>query len=142
MWQYAHGVGDDSFVSPDSHTLDSFYLARPGNDEIQLDLLLDYQVERRALRTFQAYLRQHQPPVLAVWGKNDPFFMPPGAEAFKRDVPRPTSASSTAATSRWRPTHARSARRCATSSPSISADAAVQARLRRSPSEAQSEPSF
>lgn len=87
LFQYTHGVADPSLVSPDGRNMDDFYLARPGNDEIQLDLLLDYQSNLALYGTIQAYLRQHQPPVLAVWGKNDPFFIPPGAEAFKRDVP-------------------------------------------------------
>ena len=87
LFQYMHGVANPSLVSPDGRNLDDFYLARPGNAEIQLDLLLDYQSNVALYDTIQAYLRQHQPPVLAVWGKNDPFFIPPGAEAFKRDVP-------------------------------------------------------
>ena len=87
LFQYTHGVADPSLVSPDGRNLDDFYLARPGNDEIQLDLLLDYQSNVELYGTIQAYLREHRPPVLAVWGKNDPFFIPPGAEAFKRDVP-------------------------------------------------------
>jgi pimeloyl-ACP methyl ester carboxylesterase len=87
LFQYTHGVADPSSVSPDGRNLDDFYLARPGNDEIQLDLLLDYQSNVALYDSIQAYLRQHQPPVLAVWGKNDPFFLPPGAEAFKRDLP-------------------------------------------------------
>lgn len=87
LFQYTHGVADPSRVSPDGRNLDDFYLARPGNDEIQLDLLLDYRSNFALYDTIQAYLRQRQPPVLAVWGKNDPFFIPPGAEAFKRDVP-------------------------------------------------------
>jgi pimeloyl-ACP methyl ester carboxylesterase len=87
LFQYTHGVADPSRVSPDGRNLDDFYLARPGNDEIQLDLLLDYRSNVALYDTIQAYLREHQPPVLAVWGKNDPFFIPPGAEAFKRDVP-------------------------------------------------------
>lgn len=87
LFQYTHGVADPNLVSPDGRNLDDFYLARPGNDEIQLDLLLDYQWNVALYDTIQAYLRKHQPPVLAVWGKNDPFFIPPGAEAFKRDVP-------------------------------------------------------
>jgi pimeloyl-ACP methyl ester carboxylesterase len=88
LFQYTHGVDDPSMVSPDGRNLDDFYLARPGNDEIQLDLLLDYQTNVGLYDTIQAYLRLHQPPVLAIWGKNDPFFIPPGAEAFKRDVPQ------------------------------------------------------
>ena len=87
LFQYTQGVDDPSKVSPDGRNLDDFYLARPGNDEIQLDLLLDYQTNVALYDTVQAYLREHQPPVLAIWGRNDPFFIPPGAEAFKRDVP-------------------------------------------------------
>lgn len=87
LFQYTHGVADPGLVSPDGRNLDDFYLARPGNDEIQLDLLLDYQSNVALYDMIQAYLRKHQPPVLAVWGRNDPFFAPAGAEAFKRDVP-------------------------------------------------------
>jgi pimeloyl-ACP methyl ester carboxylesterase len=87
LFQYTHGVADPSLVSPDGRTLDDAYLARPGNDEIQLDLLLDYASNVAAYDTFQAYFRAHLPPLLAVWGKNDPFFLPAGAEAFKRDLP-------------------------------------------------------
>lgn len=87
LWQYTHGVADPSSISPDGRNLDDFYLARPGNDEIQLDLLLDYQSNVAMYGAIQAYLRKSRPPVLAVWGKNDPFFIPAGAEAFKRDVP-------------------------------------------------------
>ena len=86
-WQYTHGVADESLVAPESYTLDSALLARPGNDEIQLDLFLDYASNVALYPDFQAYLRTHRPPLLAVWGKNDPFFLPPGAEAFKRDIP-------------------------------------------------------
>ncbi len=87
LFQYTHGVADPGLVSPDGRTLDDHYLARPGNDEIQLDLLLDYRSNVALYGTMQAYLRAHQPPVLAVWGGNDPFFLPAGAEAFRRDVP-------------------------------------------------------
>jgi pimeloyl-ACP methyl ester carboxylesterase len=86
-WQYTHGVPDESRVAPESYTLDSALLARPGNDEIQLDLFLDYASNVALYPTFQEYFRTHRPPLLAVWGKNDPFFLPPGAEAFKRDIP-------------------------------------------------------
>ena len=86
-WQYTHGVQDESRVAPESYTLDSALLARPGNDEIQLDLFLDYASNVALYSTFQEYFRTHRPPLLAVWGKNDPFFLPPGAEAFKRDIP-------------------------------------------------------
>ncbi|MBC8122554.1 MAG: alpha/beta hydrolase [Gemmatimonadaceae bacterium] len=86
-FQYTHGVVDETLVAPESYTLDSALLARPGNDEIQLDLILDYKSNVALYPRFQEYLRTHRPPTLAVWGKNDPFFLPPGAEAFKRDVP-------------------------------------------------------
>jgi pimeloyl-ACP methyl ester carboxylesterase len=87
VWQYTHGVSDLSAVSPDGYTLDNAYLARPGADEIQLDLIGDYKSNVALYPTFQAYFRTHTPPFLAVWGQNDPFFLPPGAEAFKRDNP-------------------------------------------------------
>ena len=86
-WQYTHGVQDASLVAPEAYELDSALLARPGNDEIQLDLFLDYASNVALYPKFQEYFRAKQPPVLAVWGKNDPFFLPPGAEAFKRDIP-------------------------------------------------------
>jgi len=86
-WQYTHGVVDESLVAPESYTLDSALLARPGNDEIQLDLFLDYASNVALYPKFQEYFRTKRPPLLAVWGKNDPFFLPPGAEAFKRDIP-------------------------------------------------------
>jgi pimeloyl-ACP methyl ester carboxylesterase len=87
VWQYTHGVTDPTAVSPDGYSLDNHYLARPGADEVQLDLFGDYKSNVALYPAFQAYLRAHQPPVLAVWGRNDPFFLPAGAEAFKRDVP-------------------------------------------------------
>ena len=86
-WQYTHGVQDESLVAPEAYQLDSALLARPGNDEIQLDLFLDYAGNVALYPKFQEYFRAHQPPLLAVWGKHDPFFLPPGAEAFKRDNP-------------------------------------------------------
>jgi pimeloyl-ACP methyl ester carboxylesterase len=73
-------------VSPDGQNLDNFYLARPGADEVQLDLFGDYKSNVALYPEFQAYFRKHQPPFLAPWGKNDPFFLPQGAEAFKRDI--------------------------------------------------------
>jgi pimeloyl-ACP methyl ester carboxylesterase len=87
VWQYTHGVSDPTAVSPDGYSLDNFYLARPGADEVQLDLFGDYKSNVALYPTFQNYFRAHKPPFLAVWGKNDPFFVPPGAEAFKRDIP-------------------------------------------------------
>jgi pimeloyl-ACP methyl ester carboxylesterase len=86
-FQYTHGVGDPSLVSPDGSSLDDHYLARPGAHEAQLDLFLDYASNVALYPTFQAYFREHQPPLLAVWGRNDPFFLPARAEAFKRDIP-------------------------------------------------------
>ena len=87
IWQYTHGVSDATEVSPDGYSLDNFYLARPGADEVQLDLFGDYKSNVALYPAFQDYFRKHKPPLLAVWGKNDPFFLPPGAEAFKRDIP-------------------------------------------------------
>jgi pimeloyl-ACP methyl ester carboxylesterase len=87
VWQYTHGVADTSLVSPDGYSLDNFYLARPGADEVQLDLFGDYKSNVAMYPEFQAYFRKYKPPLLAAWGKNDPFFLPPGAEAFKRDIP-------------------------------------------------------
>ena len=86
-WQYTHGVTDETKVSPDGQAVDNFYLARPGADEIQLDLFGDYKSNVALYPTFQNYFRTHRPPLLAVWGKNDPFFLPAGAEAFRRDIP-------------------------------------------------------
>jgi pimeloyl-ACP methyl ester carboxylesterase len=87
QWQYTHGVPNPERLSPDAWTLDAALLARPGNDEIQLDLFGDYQSNVALYPKFQEYLRTQRPPTLAVWGKHDPFFLPPGAEAFKRDNP-------------------------------------------------------
>jgi pimeloyl-ACP methyl ester carboxylesterase len=87
IWQYTHGVPDAATVSPDGYSLDNFYLTRPGADEVQLDMFGDYKSNVALYPTFQKYFRTHKPPFLAVWGKNDPFFLPPGAEAFKRDMP-------------------------------------------------------
>ena len=85
--QYTHGVADATLVSPDGRSLDDHYLARPGNAEIQLDLFLDYRSNVAAYPGFHAYFRAHRPKLLAIWGRNDPFFIPPGAEAFRRDIP-------------------------------------------------------
>jgi pimeloyl-ACP methyl ester carboxylesterase len=90
VWQYTHGVSDPTSVSPDGYTLDNFYLARPGVADVQLDLFGDYKSNVALYPKFQQYFRTHKPPLLAVWGKNDPFFLPPGAEAFKRDIPNAT----------------------------------------------------
>ena len=87
VWQYTHGVADTTRVSPDGYSLDNYYLTRPSADEVQLDLFGDYKTNVALYPKFQSYFREHKPPLLAVWGKNDPFFLPPGAEAFKRDIP-------------------------------------------------------
>ena len=86
-FQYLYGVSDETLVAPESYTLDSALLALLGNDEIQLDLFLDYASNVALYPQFQEYFRTKRPPLLAVWGKNDPFFLPRGAEAFKRDNP-------------------------------------------------------
>lgn len=84
--QYLHGA-DPALVSPDGYTLDLAYLARPGADEIQLDLILDYASNLALYPAFQAYFRAHRPPLLAIWGQNDPHFLPAGAHAYRRDLP-------------------------------------------------------
>jgi pimeloyl-ACP methyl ester carboxylesterase len=86
-WQYTHGVSDPESVPPESYTLDAALLQRPGNKDIQLDLFLDYASNVRLYPKFQEYFRKSKPPLLAIWGKNDPFFLPPGAEAFRKDLP-------------------------------------------------------
>jgi len=86
-WQYSHGVADPTRISPDGYTLDDHYLTREGAADVQLDLFGDYKSNVALYPTFQQYFRTHAPRFLAVWGRNDPFFLPPGAEAFKRDIP-------------------------------------------------------
>ena len=86
-FQYSHGVRDVSHISPDAWASDQATLDRPGNDAIQLALFYDYQNNVKRYDSWHAKLREFHPPVLAVWGKNDPFFLPVGAEAYKRDVP-------------------------------------------------------
>ncbi|WP_419307461.1 alpha/beta fold hydrolase [Chromohalobacter israelensis] len=86
-WQYVEGVSDTSLVAPDAYTLEGAQILRPGMADIQLDLLLDYATNVEQYPAFQAYFREYQPPLLAVWGEHDPFFLPPGAEAWKRDIP-------------------------------------------------------
>lgn len=87
IWQYGHGLPDRSLLSPDGLALDSWYLLTPGAAEIQLDLFLDYRTNVDLYPEFQAYFRAHRPKLLAIWGKNDPFFLPAGAEAYRRDIP-------------------------------------------------------
>ena len=86
-WQYTHGVANPESVAPESYTLDVALLERPGNKEIQLDLFLDYASNVKLYPKFQEYFRKSRPPLLAIWGKNDPFFIPAGAEAFRKDLP-------------------------------------------------------
>jgi pimeloyl-ACP methyl ester carboxylesterase len=86
-WQYTHGVANPESVAPESYTLDAALLERPGNKEIQLDLFLDYASNVKLYPKFQEYFRKSKPPLLAIWGKNDPFFIPAGAEAFRKDLP-------------------------------------------------------
>jgi len=90
IWQYTEGVSDTSLVGPDGYSLDNFYLARAGAHEVQLDLFGDYKSNVDLYPAFQRYFRECRPPLLAVWGKNDPFFLPAGAQAFKRDIPGAT----------------------------------------------------
>jgi pimeloyl-ACP methyl ester carboxylesterase len=86
-WQYHHGAPDTTEISPDGYSLDNYYLARSGAAEVQLDLFGDYKNNVALYPTFQQYFRTHRPPLLAIWGKNDPFFLPAGAEAYRRDLP-------------------------------------------------------
>jgi pimeloyl-ACP methyl ester carboxylesterase len=89
-WQYTQGVTIPESVAPESYALDWALLERPGNKEIQLDLFLDYASNVKLYPKFQEYFRKSKPPLLAIWGKNDPFFIPAGAEAFRRDNPNAT----------------------------------------------------
>jgi pimeloyl-ACP methyl ester carboxylesterase len=86
-WQYTHGVENPESVPPESYTLDIALMERPGNKEIQLDLFLDYASNVKLYPKFQEYFRTSKPPLLAIWGKNDPFFIPAGAEAYRKDLP-------------------------------------------------------
>ncbi|MFD1332607.1 alpha/beta fold hydrolase [Methylopila musalis] len=87
LFQYRHGAAEDR-VSPDGYTLDMHYMRRPEAQEIQLDLILSYRTNVERYPEFQAYFRKHQPPLLAVWGRHDAFFIPPGAKAYARDLPK------------------------------------------------------
>jgi pimeloyl-ACP methyl ester carboxylesterase len=86
-WQYTHGVANPESVAPESYTLDVALLERKGNKDIQLDLFLDYASNVKLYPKFQEYFRKSKPPLLAIWGKNDPFFIPAGAEAYRKDLP-------------------------------------------------------
>jgi pimeloyl-ACP methyl ester carboxylesterase len=89
-WQYTHGVMNPESVPPESYTLDATLLERPGNKDIQLDLFLDYASNLKLYPSFHEYFRKSRPPLLAIWGRNDPFFIPAGAEAFRKDLPNAT----------------------------------------------------
>lgn len=89
-WQYVHGVADPARVAPEAYHLDAALLARPGNREIQIDLFLDYATNLEQYPRFQQFFRDTHVPTLAIWGRNDPFFIPPGAEAYRRDNPNAT----------------------------------------------------
>jgi pimeloyl-ACP methyl ester carboxylesterase len=86
--EYSVGIPDPSLIKPEGYTLDAALLARPGNVDIQLDLFLDYANNVKLYPKFQEYFRSAKPPLLAVWGKFDPYFIPAGAEAFRRDIPK------------------------------------------------------
>ena len=86
-WQYTHGVADPEMIAPESYALDAALLERPGNKDIQLDLFLDYASNLTLYPVFQKYFSDAKPPLLAIWGKHDPFFIPAGAEAYRRDNP-------------------------------------------------------
>jgi pimeloyl-ACP methyl ester carboxylesterase len=88
--EYSVGMPNSDVVAPESYTLDAALLARPGNVDIQLDLFLDYANNVKLYPKFQEYFRTSKPPLLAIWGKNDLYFIPPGAEAFRRDIPNAT----------------------------------------------------
>jgi pimeloyl-ACP methyl ester carboxylesterase len=85
--EYASGISNPDLIAPESYTLDAALMARPGNVDIQLDLFLDYANNVKLYPAFQDYFRRWKPPLLAIWGKHDPYFIPAGAEAFKRDLP-------------------------------------------------------
>ena len=101
-WQYTHGAPDPTMVSPDGQNLDNFYLARPGADEVQLDLFGDYKSNVALYPSFQEYFRAHKPPLLAVWGKNDPFFLPQAPRRSSATILVQLSAFSTPAISHWK----------------------------------------
>lgn len=86
-WQYLEGVSDPTRVPPDGYILEGLRVSQPGNADVQLDLLLDYASNVQLYPTFQTYFRTQRPPLLAVWGRNDPYFLPAGAQAWTRDIP-------------------------------------------------------
>jgi pimeloyl-ACP methyl ester carboxylesterase len=88
--EYSSGIANPDLIAPEGYTLDAALIERPGNKDIQLDLFLDYANNVRLYPAFQKYFRNSQPPLLAIWGKHDPYFIPAGAEAFRRDNPNAT----------------------------------------------------
>lgn len=86
-WQYGTG-SEPGLLSPDGYELDIAYMARPGAEEIQLDLIFDYRKNLTLYPAFQAYFREYRPPLLAVWGRHDPAFLPAGAAAYRKDLPK------------------------------------------------------
>jgi pimeloyl-ACP methyl ester carboxylesterase len=88
--EYSSGIPNPELIAPEGYTLDAALLARPGNVDIQLDLFLDYANNVKLYPKFQEYFRTRKPPLLAIWGRYDPYFIPAGAEAFKRDIPAAT----------------------------------------------------
>lgn len=85
--EYGSGMAHPELIAPEGYTLDAALMARPGNVDIQLDLFLDYANNVKLYPAFQEYFRRSRPPLLAIWGKRDPYFIPAGAEAFRRDIP-------------------------------------------------------
>jgi putative NADH-flavin reductase/pimeloyl-ACP methyl ester carboxylesterase len=85
--QYLHGAADPESIAPDGWTLDHHFLELPGRKQIPVDLSFDYHSNVELYSRWQEWLREHQPPTLVVWGRNDPFFIEAGAHAFKDDVP-------------------------------------------------------
>lgn len=86
-WQYEEGVADKTLIAPETYTLDQHFLDRPGAADIQLDILRDYRTNVALYPAFHAYFRKYRPKLLAVWGNKDPYFLPAGAEAYKKDLP-------------------------------------------------------
>jgi pimeloyl-ACP methyl ester carboxylesterase len=88
--EYSVGIPNPEVIAPEGYTLDAALMARPGNMDIQLDLFLDYANNVKLYPAFQQYFGNAKPPLLAIWGKRDPYFIPAGAEAFQRDDPNAT----------------------------------------------------
>jgi hypothetical protein len=102
IWQYTHDAPDPALVSPDGYSLDNYYLARPGADDVQLDLFGDYKAKVALYPAFQSYFRTHKPPLLAARGKKTPSFFRRAPRLSNATFPTPSFAFSTPATSRWR----------------------------------------